>query len=141
MTAPATPGDARFPDVVRLIAQQIVYEGIVPLGRAGSQTPADLLANLPFIRINRVGGASDEVSDRPVIDVDVFHETSLQGQAFADEIRHFLTMTDLPVIYGYGAVDRIVCLTGPRELPWADTRVRRFGATYRVTTRRYYHPP
>jgi hypothetical protein len=127
----------RFPNVPRLLASLLTTAAIVPAGRVGTETPATLDTQLPFIRVRRVGGNSDQVNDYPTVDVDVFHSTAVNGESLAELVRQYLTTPGLPAVPLRGVIDRVECMTGPQELPWADTRVRRFGATYRITCRRY----
>lgn len=132
---PGVP-DYRFPIVARTLAQLLIAQQLSTTGRVGSETPADLQTRMPFVRIDRIGGSSDWVNDYAVVDIEVFATTFVDAEQRAEYIRQYLVFADLPAIEGYGLLDRVECLTGPQELPWADDQVRRFGATYRITSRR-----
>lgn len=132
---PGVP-DYRFPIVARTLAQLLIAQQLSTAGRVGSETPSDLQTRMPFVRIDRVGGNSDWVNDYAVVDIEVFSSTYVEGEQRAEYIRQYLVFADLPAIEGYGLLDRVECVSGPQELPWADDRVRRFGATYRITSRR-----
>ncbi|MBQ1047854.1 hypothetical protein KBX50_05195 [Micromonospora sp. C51] len=132
MTAPWS----RFPDVQRALATLLE-----PLaggaGHTGAQTPDDLQQVLPFIRITRRGGGSDRLNDYASVEVDVFADQyggDDGAEALAERVRQFLTGAPRavpPVVF-----DRITCVSGPTERPWAP-EVRRFGAAYLVVSRRY----
>ncbi|TDC02281.1 hypothetical protein E1091_01140 [Micromonospora fluostatini] len=122
----------RFPDVQRALVT--ILEPLAGAGRAGVETPTDLQAKLPFIRVLRIGGGSDRLSDFAVVDVDVFAASYGAAELLAERVRQLLTGP--PLRAGAAVLDRITCDSGPVELPWAPG-VRRFGATYQVTARRY----
>jgi hypothetical protein len=127
----------RFPNMPRLLAALLTNAGLIAAGRIGTETPATLDTQLPFIRVRRVGGNSDQVNDYPTVDVEVFHNSAVNGESLAELVRQYLTAPGLPAgVTARGVIDRVEVLNGPQELPWADTRVRRFGATYRITCRR-----
>ncbi len=127
----------RFPNPPRLLANLLVQAGLIAAGRVGTDTPATMdSTTLPFIRIRRVGGGDDGISDLPVVDVEVFHSTAATGESLAEAVRQWLTAGAVPYST-LGVIDRVEVLTGPQELPWTDARIRRFGATYRLTARRF----
>lgn len=121
----------RFPDVQRLLVADL--EDIVGAGRAAVQTPDDMEQDLPFVRVMRIGGGRTRVSDVATVDVDVFAGSYLTAEALAEQIDDWLCGPPP----GVALFDAVTCEVGPRELPWADgVRVRRWGATYQVMTRR-----
>lgn len=125
----------QFPNQPRAVAVLLTTAGIVPAGQIGSETPADLQSRLPFVRVVRIAGGSDLLNDYAQVDLDVFAGTSRAGQGLSEQIREYLS--EPAPAYAAGAlIDRIECLTAAIELPWADVRIRRYGATYRVVSRR-----
>lgn len=131
----------RYPNIARLVAGQLVAAGLIPAGRIGTETPATLDTQLPFIRVRRVGGASDHINDYPTVDLEVFHNTAVNGESLAELVRQHLTTPGLPAVPLRGVIDTVEVIAGPQELPWADTRVRRYGTTYRITARRHVTAP
>lgn len=123
----------RFPDVQRVLVDDL--QTVAGEGRTGVETPADLQTRLPFIRVLRVGGGSDRVSDRAAVDIDVFASTYTEAEELAERVRQHIVGPPPPI----ARLDKAVCETGPRELPWGDddNGVRRFGATYLITARRH----
>lgn len=124
----------RFPDVQKVLAALLAPLAGGP-GHAGSETPEDLQAVLPYIRIvRRPGGPSDHVNDYATVVIDVFAARYDIAEPLAEDVRQLLIGG--PHAVGRAVLDRITCPGGPSELPWGPG-VRRFGATYRVVSRRY----
>lgn len=121
----------RFPDV-----QRVLVTGLESLAggptHIGIETPESFTDRLPFVRVVRVGGFSDVISDFPTVDIDVWADTYTAAEALAERIRQYLCGPPPPI----AVLDRAFCETAPRELPWGDGVLRRFGATYGLTTRR-----
>lgn len=120
----------RFPDVQRVVVTDLT--ALVGAGRAAIETPPNLADLLPFVRVMRVGGFSDTLNDHAVIDIDVFAGTYNTGELLAEQVRQRLVGPPPPA----AELDRVEVEVAPRELPWGDGAVRRWGATYRVVARR-----
>jgi hypothetical protein len=120
----------RFPDVQRRLVNAL--EAWIGAGHVGVETPPSFDGLLPFVRVVRVGGPSDRLNDQAAVDIDVFGESYLATEQLAEEIRQWLCGPP-PAI---AVFDRVGCDTGPRELPWGDGLVRRWGASYSITARR-----
>lgn len=124
-------GFVRFPDVQKLLVQWVTtVDGVTA---AGSETPETFTDRLPFVRILRTGGGSDWLNDRASVDIDVFAALYADGEPLAERVRQQLMGPPPPVVF----LDRAECEIGPRELPWGDGLVRRWHATYTLTSRRY----
>lgn len=122
----------RFPDVQVILVN--LLEEFVGLDRTGIETPVNLQARLPFIRVVRTGGSSGLLVDHATVDVDCFGTGYTATELLAEQVRQYLTGP--PLRYGPQILDRITCESSPTELPWAPG-MRRIGATYLVTARRY----
>lgn len=122
----------RFPDV-----QQVLVDALVSLAgadnRTGIETPPDLADRLPFVRVRRIGGPSDRLADYARVEIDVFADRYATVRDLAEDIRQWLCGPPPPL----PQLDRAVCDIGPRELPWGDGLVRRFGAEYELAARRF----
>ncbi len=120
----------RWPDMTTVFRDLIgtLVGGVV---NVGAETPEDLATRPWFIRAHRIDGGSDQVNDFPLMEVDVFAPTYATGEPLAEQVRQWLTRRRPSPV-----VDRIDCLTGPRELPWGDGTMRRWGATYEAVARR-----
>ncbi|MGW4422508.1 hypothetical protein [Streptosporangium sp. NPDC004631] len=102
--------------------------------RSMSETPADLDALVPVAKVRRIGGPYDGFRlDRATVDVDVFDATRDGASAAALHVQWALHNLLARNKAGDAVVTRVETLTGPRPLPYDNTGLRRFGATYRIT--------
>ena len=100
----------------------------------GTVTPSNLQGVLPFIRVQRFGGADDLLTDTARVAVDYFAATYADAQAGAEAVRQRLITR--PLVTAPGVIDRVTTTLAPHEIPWDDPKVRRFTATYTVSARR-----
>lgn len=121
---------ASFPQVERLIAAVVA-----DLGAAGMETSTNLQTDLPFIRIRRIGGVDDRVTDVPRVDVRVYAADLSDALALSETIRQRLISR--PSATDHGIIDRAVTEVGPFEIPGPDPdHYRVVSTTYRVSVRR-----
>ncbi|MEV7013273.1 hypothetical protein [Streptosporangium sp. NPDC051022] len=119
-------------DVEALLTSWI--EATVDNVHAMSETPNDLDDLLPAAKIRRIGGPYDGFRlDRATVDVDVFDATRDGASAVALHIQWALHNLLARNKTGDAVVTRVETLTGPRPLPYDNSGLRRFGATYRIT--------
>lgn len=104
------------------------------IGHVGTETPDDLDQRFPFVRAYVVAGTDDGLTDRSVVDIDVFADRREQARALAERIRTELTV--YPPVVGGVILDTAFTEVRPRRLPWPDEQTRRWGATYRLSARR-----
>jgi hypothetical protein len=101
--------------------------------QVNTETPDDFAGLVPFIRVYRFGGNTNRTNDFADVQLDVFHPLRSVGLPLARQIPSQLLGPPPPV----AMFDRIECSVGPREMPWGDDdTMRRWGATYRVVSRR-----
>ncbi|MFD6363770.1 hypothetical protein ACFWFX_28600 [Streptomyces roseolus] len=99
----------------------------------GAETPPDLENRLPFVRVERVGGADGRFRQHPRVAVDVFAATTDEARALSSAARDALIALRGEV---RGAVvSHVECDSGPSREPWANSEIRRRGAIYTVTLR------
>jgi hypothetical protein len=125
-----------FPDVERAVCDLLAG-----LGATGTETPAGLQSQLPYIRVTRTGGSDDRVTDTATVSVDVFAADATTAKAVAGQARQRLTMgpflSDVPFGTGHGRIDRARTVTGPQMLPASDgDNLRLAVASYSVALRR-----
>jgi hypothetical protein len=125
-----------YPDVTRAVCDLLE-----DLGTTGTETPADLEANLPYIRVTRTGGADDLVTDTATVSVDVFAANATDAKDTAEQARQRLTLgpfgTGTSFATGHGRIDRARTVTAPQMLPPTDTdNLRLVVASYQVQMRR-----
>lgn len=102
-------------------------------GQVDTETPEDFTGLTPFIRAYRFAGSADRLHDIADIQLDVFHPLRSVGVPLARRIQGLLMGPPPPI----AVFDRIECPAAPRELEWGDDEtIRRWGATYRVASRR-----
>lgn len=97
-----------------------------------TQTPDDFAGLLPFVRVLHLDGPADQIHAFLNVDIDVFANTRAVARPLAVSIHDFLTPRRPPS----PLLETVRCDEFPRELPWGDRTVRRFGASYRVAVRR-----
>lgn len=129
----------QYPDIEDVLID--VIELLRPDLGVDSETPSDLQARLPFVRVTLVTGRDDGrgwnpagTSDYSVVDIDVFAESRQSAYACAQDLRSRLTAG--PHRFGEVVIDWVRTEEKPRVLPWEDDNIWRFGATYRTSARR-----
>jgi hypothetical protein len=121
---------AVFPDVERAVGDLVG-----DLGTAGSETSITLQSSLPYIRIRRLGGSDDRVTDAARVDVHVYDTNATDAKAIAGQIRQRLISG--PSVTTHGIIDRAWTEVGPQMIPADDTAdIRQVVATYRISMRR-----
>jgi hypothetical protein len=113
--------------------------GHFPNMRACTEVPANidelLTTKDAVVRFQRFGGTERSVSlDDANVDVDVFAPTAAQAEDFAAQIRAALKFNLPGQTVGAAVVIRVNTINGPSWRPWDNTKVRRYGASYQVTT-------
>lgn len=133
VTPPVAPWTA-FPS-----AERAVGDLLASLARTGNRTPADpdgTGAWMPFIRVMRVGGADDRITDRARLTVDCFAATGSAADTLAEQARQMLlaspgSSTD------HGTVDYVTTESGPHLVPSTlEGSAAMSSAIYRVSFRR-----
>jgi hypothetical protein len=138
VTVPTDTSPTGYPDIERVLCDHFA-----DLGTCGTRTPGDLQGELPFIRIRRVGGIDDQVTDRARVDVEVFTASRADGEVAAEHIRQRLSVRGPLYVTSGGrlvVVDRTLLLSGPVELAWPDPVIRMFHASYQLECRRPWPP-
>ena len=118
--------------------EDVIIELVADLGAGGTAVGTDLQTTLPFIRVHRLGGTDDRITDSARIVVDAFESTRPRSQQLAEAVRQRLL--NFPHVVGGAVIDRVTTVAAPQEVPWgppnAASGVRRFTATYTVSSRR-----
>jgi hypothetical protein len=123
-----------FPDSEMQLAMWIKAHapGVVAVG---SSTPLDLESRLIFVRVSRLGGGADLLTDYPQFDVDVFGPSRDAAFNVAGWIQENL-VPRTRLTPGGAIIDSVRTNTSPRLLPWDNTKIKRFSATYALGLRR-----
>lgn len=127
MTVPVL---ASFPDVERAVGDLVG-----DLGTAGSETNITLQSTLPYIRVRRLGGSDNRVTDAARVDVHVYDKDATAAKVIAEQVRQRLISG--PSTTTHGVIDRAWTEVGPQTIPADDTaNIRQVVATYRISMRR-----
>jgi hypothetical protein len=113
-------------------ANLVAWVKTVP-GVVGSGTVLKTDATLPFVRVAKLGGTDDGITDAPLVDFDVFAATRSQARQIAEEIRDRLRPR---IRAGSAIVDSVRTSVSPRSLPWDNSNIQMNGATYAIGLRR-----
>lgn len=101
--------------------------------RTVTELPADL-SSLPVVQVRRIaGGDRDVVIDTPIVDVDVFHVDRSTAHILAEQIRTDFRTNLTGYKSGTGVVALVETINGPYWVPYDNTNLRRYTASYRVT--------
>ena len=121
---------ASFPKPARIVAALLT-----DLGTTGGETSTTLQDDLPFIRVRRIGGADDRVTDIARVDVRVYDTNLTAAEDLSETIRQRLISG--PATTVHGVLDRAATEVGPQEVPGpAPDHYRVVSTTYRVSVRR-----
>lgn len=127
-----------FPDVHDVL-KALLVPAYVDDDHFGTATPANLETRLAvtgqpvFIRVNRIGGDDDWLTDKPRVDV---RHYALTSAALAVAREHQQVIMAAPYKTAAGIVDHCRTEVGPREVPSDNQDVRLVIATYRLSLRR-----
>ncbi len=102
--------------------------------RVGRVFPDNVQSRLPFVRMADIGGNDDGITDIPLIDIDVFHDSFSHARDLAKGIQ--ARLLGYPHIIGSTVIDRVRTAMRPHDVPWDDDRVHRFYASYQISARR-----
>lgn len=112
------------------------------LAHCVTSTPPDLAERLAddgkVLRIQRIGGGSDNNNDFPRVSVQTYTATDPDNPrstlALAEDVRDMLL--DLPKWVNGAMLDDSTCESGPVEWPWPDPAISVTQSIYRITVRR-----
>lgn len=125
MSAPAT-----LPDVEAVLAGWLTAQ--FPELRTCTELPADLRDSVPLLQVRRVTGAvSHRNQDSAIVDLNAYggddataSQLALQAEALLLDSRNITT--------GGAVLRNTDSVVRPRWLPYADTAVRLYAATYTI---------
>lgn len=103
--------------------------------KAGSVTDNNLTVDVSagaFMRVGVLDDVGDHLTRRLTVDIEHFAATRRVAYALAEQTRGiFLSKRAIG-----GLLVDSVTVSGPKRVPWDNTNIRRFLATYRISTRR-----
>lgn len=119
-------------DPEQLVVQYLT--GTCGLQGVGVETPNDLLAELPFALVTRVGGGTDYITDTATVDVDVFN-TDRNTASTTAQLVHVRMLALRGTQVSGCVVDDVDVLMAPRWVDFADEHARRYVASYTISSR------
>lgn len=123
-----------WPRAARIVAAVVGDLGVV-VGETGTGLQQQLQGGQNVIRVRRVGGADNRITDTARIDVRVYATDLTAAESTAETIRQRLISG--PAGTEHGVLDRARTETGPVEVPGTDPGTYRVVNTvYRVSVRR-----
>jgi hypothetical protein len=105
-----------------------------PTARVVTELPSNLADVLPLIQVARFGGASsDYVRDAANVDIDTFDVTRAAARLLGEQVRVAFLLHLPGYASGGAAVSSVADISAPRWVPYDNTDLRRFVASYRIT--------
>lgn len=98
------------------------------------EDPLDMLSRLPFAKVTRVGGPTDYITDMGTIDVDVFNTTRVSALDTMNAVHLRMLALRGTAVSGC-LIDDVDVLMGPRWLDYEDENVKRYVASYTISSR------
>lgn len=100
-----------------------------------TETPPNLEARVPLIQVARIYGHDDGYRlDHPAVDVTAFATDRLTAARLAGRARESLLRLWRHGAFQEAVVTDVTISTAPRWLPYDNLAVRRYVATYHLTT-------
>lgn len=98
------------------------------------ELPNDLLQHLPYVRVTRVGGGDDYITDSALVDIDVFGSTRVQASDAARSVHNSMMHLRHTSVNGV-LIDLVETQTGPSWVNWQDENIQRYVMSYRIDSR------
>lgn len=111
-----------------------VLADLVDSDIVGPRLHANFQAEMPIIRVRKIGGSNDKLTDFARMAVDVYAATYPEASQLAEAVRQRLMA--YPHFTDAGRMDRCEVEASPFEIPWSDDTLRYLTATYIITARR-----
>lgn len=131
-------------EAVMLLIEQWYPEEFAPRGdaaddyRTGRDFPPDLPTlianNQVYARVQDIGGNDDGLTDRPLIDVDIFAGSYARARDLARGVQ--ARLLGYPWRVGSTVIDKVRTALRPHAVPWDDDNTFRFYGSYTISARR-----
>lgn len=118
-----------FPD-----AESVVLALLEPVAPTVTATPADLVP--PLIRVQRVGGSDDGITDYPRMEIACYGKDRAQAWQLAEQCRQ-IVLGSVRTLAGGALIDNARTDNAPNQIPYVTTEdVRRVVSYFRLAVRR-----
>jgi hypothetical protein len=103
-----------------------------PAAHVCTETPSSMTGQV--IQVERIGGSDTVPSlDPATVDVECFAATRIAANDLANQVRRSLRFASAGYTALGATIARVDTIVGPGWRPYANTNVRRVGATYKIT--------
>lgn len=129
-----------YPDIaaaVMLLVEQWYPDEFAPRDgrfRTGRVFPPNVQNDLPFCRVQDIGGNDDGLTDRPLIDVDILAPSFAEARRLAVGVQ--ARLLGYPWRAGTTVLDQVRTAMRPHAVPWDDDNIHRYYASYGISARR-----
>lgn len=114
-------------------AEKVVMALLAPIAPTVTSTPNPIV--VPVIRVQRVGGADDGITDYPRVEVAVYGADRAQAWDLAEQARQAILASPRSVVNGQ-LIDNAKTDTPATQTPYDNADVRRVVAQFRFAWRR-----
>jgi hypothetical protein len=114
-------------------AEKVVMVLLAPIAPTVTSTPNPLVA--PVIRVQRVGGSDDGMTDYPRVEVAVYGSDRAQAWDLAEKARQTILASPRSVVNGQ-LIDNAKTDTPATQTPYDNADIRRVVAQFRFAWRR-----
>lgn len=120
--------ESAYPDIEAVL---ITY--LAGLAQTGEVTPESFEA--PFLRVNRVGGFDDGITDRPRVEIACYTPTRRESHALSEQTRQWVLACDGTDAAGV-FIDHVMTEAQAGRTAYPNEDIRRIAAVYRLSLRR-----
>jgi hypothetical protein len=130
---------APFPDIEVAVMAWLratfpELETVNGVSHVGSTAVAEDPTQYPFVRVGKIGGNDDLITDRPLVDIEVFDRSRMVSYTLSEAIR--ARLLGFPHRVNGVVIDRVGTVVSPWRAPWEDSGIHRYLATYQFSARR-----
>lgn len=121
--------------------EELVVAYLQPLNPGSVAVEMPPLPVLPFVLVSRVAGGDDRITDRGMVQVEVFHSSRDGANSVARQMHYLIQQwtpkvgVTLPSTGRMVFIDRIETVQGPHYQDYGDENLKRYLARYEVVSR------
>ena len=117
-----------WPDAELMLCE--LLKGLAP---TVTKLPPDLAERVPLLRVRRIGGSDDEITDYPRMDVAAVAGGRDQAWQLARQVQALLVPG--PHSTSLGLIDAVSTEVGPQHISYGNRAVHMVTATYQLQNR------
>lgn len=122
-----------FADVEAVL---VAYLPVAVPSLAGVSTdlPNDLINQLPYAQVTRIGGGDDYITDSAIVDVDIYGGPRLAAHDAARLVHAAMMRLRHTAVNGV-LIDLVTTNHGPMWVNYTDENIHRYVASYNIDSR------